>query len=96
MIEKDVVLQFIDCFSEARDMFLHGGCYWFAEILHKRFRAPIYYNQIQNHFAVVIDGKAYDASGVISNSGFIPWKAYKRYDKYDYKRVVRDCVRIVE
>ena len=90
------VLTFIKHFGETQDTFLYGCCYWFAEILRKRFRAKIYYNQVQNHFASCIKGHFYDVSGEICGDGYMSWDQYKSYDPLDYQRIVRDCINKIE
>ena len=71
---KSEVLSFISQFSDMREGFLNGKCFWFAQILHMRF--PLYgvmYNQIDNHWACLISDWLFDASGEIYREGFEAW-----------------------
>lgn len=100
MTTRKEILKFISRFEDGRDMFLHGCCYWFAKILHDRFlyddKTEIMYDRISNHFATLINGRLYDASGEISKSGFTPWADMFNEDQYEWKRIIRDCVRFEE
>ncbi len=95
MIHKQV-LEFISHFSSAQDCFLYGCCYWFAMILKTRFlscaKCELMYHIVDNHFATMIDGELYDASGHISSVGFIPWDQVYETDSLLFSRIVRDCI----
>lgn len=87
--------------SAARENFMNGNCYWFAQILKERFsprfRTDIAYNQIQNHFCCVIytTFKIYlfDASGaVVATDEWKLWSEYRAEEPLDAARVYRDCI----
>lgn len=90
------VLHFIERFASAKDCFLYGCCYWFARILFERFieeaTCELMYHVVDNHFATLIDGELYDASGNISSVGFIPWDKMQEYDSLLYDRIIKDTV----
>ena len=106
---KDVE-EFITYFDGTQDNFLYGNCYWFATILKARFQnfypdVDIVYNQIDNHFAVMIAPDSivaflFDASGYIGrywedgydNSHWQRWDTYRTIEPLDAARVYRDCV----
>lgn len=103
---KEEVLEFISHFGtpmrECQEKFLHGQCYWFMKVLEGRFghlcHTLTYYNQIDNHFALCIEGILYDADGVVCQAidcakhGWIEWQRYKQIEPSDSARVIRDCV----
>ena len=97
---KDEILHFIAQFASAKDCFLHGCCYWFAVILKYRFSrqasCTIMYHVIDNHFATLIEGALYDASGEIAQDGFMDWDDVPDYDCLEYERIIRDCVLMEE
>lgn len=82
--------------SNVVDLFTCGGCAWFAYILRQRFEAlnpEILYNQIDNHFAVLIDGRAYDIAGEVHlDKNWMAWDVYCKIEPLDANRVVRDCM----
>ena len=101
------VENFIKNFDGARDSFLNGNCYYFALILDERFwnfySTNIAYNQIDNHFAMVVfikyaDGTntplLFDASGCIGpmTEQWKIWQEYCLEEPYDGARVYRDCI----
>lgn len=112
MKNKEVVTDiedFIKNFNGTQDNFLNGNCYWFAVILIERFRffykVDIAYNQIQNHFAMVVtiyysdkttNQFLFDASGLIGpmveGDGWKLWREYYSYEPTDAARVYRDCI----
>lgn len=92
-----MILDFINNFKSGNkevleDIFTNGFCYWFAFILRSRFGGKIYYNQIMNHFAAMINECLYDITGIISSEGFEDWEATKELDSLLSKRVIRDCI----
>jgi len=98
MLHNDV-LDFISHFSDGKDMFLHGQCYYFMLILADRFHEQYIcipcYNEVRNHFALLIDGTLYDASGAIDpddDFSWVMWKKYVKREPLGAKRVWRDCV----
>lgn len=95
------ILAFIRRFYPVRDFFLYGFCYYFAKILYDRFSpivpsCVIMYNMVQNHFAVLIEGCLYDASGVIPSEGFIPWNDVAAVDSLLYSRIVHDTIHMID
>lgn len=92
MTTKNEIIDFIRNFSDSKNTFLNGCCYWFAYILQGRFGAEIYYDPIQNHFVGKIGTSYFDVTGEIYGD-FLPWASYRNYDELDYDRVVRYCVK---
>lgn len=107
------VTQFIFNFTNRdetiEDFFLNGRCYWFAEMLKKRFadRLPkIWYDSLDNHFLVEIHSILYDAQGIwapINNSltekrfnDFYIWEDYKKFDPIHAKRITKQCITFEE
>lgn len=89
----DKVLEFIkrrfpiDCYWKS------GNCYWFSVMLHHKFKnSDIYYDVIDGHFCVKIDGVYYDWEGVYTPTVPIKWDEFENYDAALYKIVIRDCV----
>lgn len=91
-MSKERILQFIVAFEEMRDGFLNGKCYWFAKILETEFGGTLYYDDIMNHWATMIDGVLYDASGEISAKGFMLWSEMEAFDKAHYERLKEYCI----
>ena len=94
------VEEFISYFSEAKESFLHGNCFWFSTILSQRFRpwyvCHIYYNQIDNHFATAIHGFLFDASGLLpdgwsDDTKWIRWDKFEEAEPIETRRIYRDC-----
>lgn len=88
---------FINHFAANKDIFLHGECYWFAQMLYNRFSVTdtvtIYYNPIDNHFACLINNQLYDASGAIPKTHeWVPWRSYINTEPLGAARVYRDCI----
>ena len=102
-IPQKEILDFIKHFSsfgeQVVDCFSNGNCFWFAEILRRRFpNSYIVYNSLENHFACSIDCNIYDITGVIchvyeNQSKWYPWRHYIKYDPTHAKRIQRDCIR---
>lgn len=90
---ENEVLAFIGEFSSVKDFFLNGKCYWFAKILSIRFpNGEIKYNKIDNHWATLIEGHLYDASGEITLGGFEEWPIRQEMESSYYKGLVRNCI----
>lgn len=52
-------------------LFLQGGCYWFAEILHREIPDSfLMINRIEEHCAVYFDHGLFDVRGKISQQDF--------------------------
>lgn len=87
------VLRFIEHFREAREVFLHGMCYWFAVILRDRFDGLIFYLPVENHFVTWIDGSFYDARGPVEpDEAPVLWDVYAKRDPKHTARIVKDCI----
>ena len=73
-----------------------GNCYYFALILKERFGGTIYYDTIDGHFVIDINGIVYDYNGAystnINNPWYVEWSAFNHYDEAQYERIVRDCI----
>lgn len=74
--EQIKVIAFIDTFKElhpleVEELFYHGHCYWFANILAQRFHGDIYFNPAMVHFACFIDGKLYDIYGLVEPNRYV-------------------------
>ena len=95
--EEDDVLQFIHRRFPEDSNWLNGNCYFFALILLDRFPiGKILYDVIDGHFVCEIDGRKYDWSGIVDESGehnWIEWEKFYEYDPLQYQRVVKDCTR---
>ena len=93
---------FIDRFTksgfrtEVVDCFSNGCCYWFAKILESRFYldvAVIMYDQVENHFGCMINGRVYDITGDVTDDyNWDFWDKIFREDISLYHRIVRDCI----
>lgn len=96
-IKEDDVLQFIHKRFPEDSNWLNGNCYFFALILLDRFPiGKILYDVIDGHFVCEIDGRKYDWSGIVDESGehiWIEWDKFHEYDSLQYQRVVKDCTR---
>ena len=95
------ILEFIKNFRvfghEIIDCFTRGCCYWFAFILHERFKpyAEIYYNDLENHFACKIGKNLYDIMGNCNNLYQGKWEIWDNFQTKDpslSKRIKRDCI----
>lgn len=93
------ILLFIKRFESAKELFLSGCCYWFADILYERFYydygiVEIYYNPVDNHFATMIDNILYDVTGSINDNGFICWNDYKIEEPFGARRIEEYCIKL--
>lgn len=104
MSSEQTILQFINLFHDAQDIFLNGLCYWFAKILSIRFQGEIYYEPIENHFVAklaelengILKYKLYDIRGDVTESyknRVVPWFEFSHNDPALAKRIVRDCIK---
>lgn len=79
--------------EEIEDIFLHGYCYWFARMLTERFAGEIWYNPIENHFVAHIGHYGfYDISGRVRKTGYALWSEYRKLDRLESDRIIRDCI----
>lgn len=101
--EKEI-LNFIKRFQNEGTIktFTEGCCYWFAEILEKRFNSfefdpNIWYNEKENHFATMINFHLYDITGDLGDikdlSDWVSWDDYVNAgDELVIERLYRDCI----
>lgn len=75
------------------DTFTSGCCYWFAFILHERFKgSEIMYDPVINHFGTKINGRIYDITGDITDKyNFIVWDEYIE-DGLERQRIIDCCI----
>lgn len=96
MADKATILAFIAEFAGAKDTFLHGCCYWFAQILSVRFGGETVYEPIEGHFLQRIEGSLYDVRGDMTeayrDAPLISWSGYETVDSLHYEHIYRDCV----
>lgn len=64
-VERNKIADFIAHFHGSEEVFLHGCCYWFADILWQRFHDEAYsccivYEPIEGHFLAEIRNSFYD------------------------------------
>lgn len=74
-------------------VFTCGCCYWFADILCRRFpnNSRLMYDQVINHFVTEIDGRLYDITGDVTGKYNVePWDELE--DDLLKKRIIRDCI----
>lgn len=100
--KQDVILNYIEQFQkfgpQVVDCFSNGMCYWFAEILEKRFswsNVQKVYDPVINHFAVEIDNRIYDIAGDITDDPqykWTYWRTYQYEDPLHTKHIIRDCI----
>lgn len=77
------------------DAFLNGNCYWFAQILMKRFRSlnPILcYLQIEGHFVVKLENRYYDIAGekILEEKPYV-WEELLNEEPNLAQRIYRNC-----
>ena len=103
---KEEILNFIKRFQNEGTIktFTQGCCYWFAKIRDGRFNCDdiynlehnIYYNEIDNHFATLIDDHLYDITGDLGNikdlSKWERWYDFMEKDSLLTERIYRDCI----
>jgi hypothetical protein len=98
---KESILNFIKRFQNEGTIktFTEGCCYWFAKILDERFNfdmpeSGIYYNEIDNHFATMIDLHLYDITGDLGDiRNLSDWKLWIEVnDDLLVERIYRDCI----
>lgn len=102
--KSEEVLSFIDRFTKLSknhdviDVFTSGCCYWFAEILRKRFPGSmIYYDPVMNHFVTAVNtdesNVMFDITGVADESEhYILWSFYQEDEPLDAERVRKYCI----
>ena len=96
MEDCDEIVEFIRRRFPDNCHWLDGNCYYFALILLDRFPiGRILYDVIDGHFVCEIDGRKYDWSGVVEESGehnWIEWDKFPEYDILQCNRIVKDCL----
>lgn len=81
--------------TELVTIFTEGYCYQFACILKNIFGGTILYNDIDNHFVCLYNGKLYDITGEIvypNNTGYIDWEEYQKIEPLNSNRVIDQCI----
>ena len=91
------VEDFLKRFHLSKDIdvvFTCGCCYWFAQILFRRFirdGAVVMYSSDVNHFGTKIHGRVYDITGDVTDK--YKWASWTDFsDEIEKKRIIRDCV----
>lgn len=103
--------KFISNFSQAKETFLYGCCYWFCEILLKRFENEVYhmvvmYEPEQGHFLTAIREdfyspiRLYDIRGDVTDE-YCTKQMYtigslKATQPKYYENLMKDCRDFVE
>lgn len=91
MIEK-FINNFKRKHKDLEYLFTNGLCYQFTCILDKIFVGSIMYNDIDNHFAFLHNGKLYDITGAIDDTNFEHWDIYKLREPLNSSRITRSCI----
>ena len=94
---KTEIIKFIEQFQrpDTITVFTNGMCYWFAEILAKRFpKGQIVYDDIWNHFAYKLDSRIYDITGDITDKSdrFEDWEVFREKDWRHTCRIYQHCI----
>ena len=90
------VEKFIARFHSSEDItevFTTGCCYWFAEILRRRFPKAsgiIVYDEIEGHFGTELGGRVFDITGDVTDK--YKWTEFYKVDKARRERIIRDCI----
>lgn len=59
--------------DRAEELFLHGGCYWLADYLHRQMELSfIMFNKEKEHCAIEFCHELYDITGRISSQKYQP------------------------
>ncbi len=99
MIDHEKILKFISRFHGSEYVFLHGCCYWFADILEERFwseyRATIMYEPVEGHFITKIGNRFYDVRGDVTElyrgKPMYVLEELGNEEPKLYNRLMRDC-----
>ena len=88
---------FISRFHEqpsTSDTFLFGCCYWFADMLCRRFpnKDPaVMYDEVANHFGARLNGRVFDISGDVTDQ--YDWQVWDQLPDLALRsRIIRDCI----
>lgn len=92
---KNEVLDFIQRRFQKDCDWTTGNCYWFAQILHKRFKLPIYYIMSEGHFIVYDEDNqiGYDWTGIreLDNTTVkLSW--LEEVEPELYQRLIENCI----
>ena len=96
LVKIKEVLKFIKNFKKEdktamENVFTHGCCFWFAEILEIRFSGEIYFNPDLVHFATLIEDQLFDINGLIdADDSWFNWEDYKT--KNDTLSIFHTCI----
>lgn len=97
--ENNQVYQVLDFIKRRFNLdykWTNGNCYYFAVILKSRFpQGTIYYDVIDGHFVLDINGTKYDWSGIASDNEkhkYIEWDSFDQYDELQKQSIIRDCI----
>lgn len=99
----DEVIEFIKRRFPTDSNWLSGNCYYFAKILQERFGGELYYDLVDGHFLLMLNGRYYDWSGLRRRercmddfsrpvSNVVKWEGYEKIDPLHYNRIVRDVI----
>lgn len=89
----DNVLDFINRRFKQDCNWKSGNCWYFSVILKDRFpNGKIFYDVIEGHFCVKIDGNYYDWEGIYVPNIPIEWDKFDEYDSLQKKIIIRDCL----
>ena len=97
------ILDFINRRFPTDSNWLSGNCYYFAKILQERFGGELYYDLVDSHFLLMLNGEFYDWSGLRwrecclddltrPTSNVVKWEGYEKIDPLHYNRIVRDVI----
>ncbi len=84
-------------YKEIEELFLQGGCYYFAKLLANKFYGEVWYLPVDNHFVTLIDGTLYDIGGKVLKGIEVlyNWDYYQRIEPEDAKRVTKNCIEAI-
>ena len=87
------VLEFISRRFPDDCNWLSGNCYYFAVILKDRFGGEIFYDPVDGHFFLKIDGVNYDYSGIYTQTKECQLRDIEQSDPLWHSRLINDCIR---
>ena len=96
--KRQQVLRFINDIkkkhpNEIEDTFMNGYCYWFAQMITKRFNGEIWFNPYICHFAAFVEDRLYDASGMLEDSyGWYNWDGWSAMNQYEAAQIERTII----
>ena len=88
------IIDFIDRrFKDTDANWLHGNCYWFAQILKDRFDyLDIYYEPVLGHFLAGYDNNYFDYTGQVYPETVYSLNWLKENEVHWYERILKDCI----